>query len=101
MFAASDDASPLPLCILRVLIPWFALPVFAGPLAMLLIVQDAGAWVGLDHAGFRLFCLAMLAGLFEIWVVATLCGAAVAGVASWRRRRDAKVQGLGPQPNHH
>ncbi len=87
MQSGLNDDAPRGARTLRVLIPWFALPVLAGPLVMLLIEQDAGILVGLDHASFRIVCLAMLAGLFEVWAAGTLAGAVASAIAFWRRGR--------------
>lgn len=81
---AEATGPAIPGAALRVLVPWFVLPVLASPLAVLLIEQGAGAAFGLDRASFRAVSLAMLSGFFEIWALATLTGV-VAGLVVHRR----------------
>ena len=71
--------------VLRLLIPWFVLPVLASPFAVLLIEQGAGARVGFDRTAFRFVCQAMLAGMLQFWAIATLAGALVMAIASRRK----------------
>ncbi|MDA0221455.1 MAG: hypothetical protein O3B22_18085 [Proteobacteria bacterium] len=87
---AAETPNPVvPGRVLRLLIPWFVLPVLASPLAVLAIQQGAGAWVGLDRTAFRLVCQAMLAGAYGVWCAVTLAGAAAAGYVHWRARRTS------------
>ena len=72
--AAEPRGAAVPGRVLRLLIPWFVLPVLASPLVLLLIEQGAGTALGLDHASFRAVSLDMLTGYFELWTLATLAG---------------------------